>query len=108
MTETHFYIALVFIIIPISSFFLCFVNDKDRSRKQLLNWFLIGNALIFISPLLYAFFASLPNGNMWNENGPGTVLWFYLLLTPICYIIQALLFVLKIIYSRENRKIYSK
>ena len=68
-----------------------------------MNWFLVGNALIFLSPLTYAYVASLPNGDMWRENGPGTVLWYYLLLTPIWYGIQALLFVLKIIFSRENR-----
>ena len=103
MTEKDFYIIIVFLIIPFSSFLLCFLNDEDRSRKKIMNWFLVGNALIFLSPLTSAYVASLPNGDMWSENGPGTVLWYYLLLTPICYGIQALLFVLKIIFSRENR-----
>ena len=102
MTETHFYIIIVFLIIPFSSFLMCFMNDEDRSRKKIMNWVLLGNTLFFFSPLVYAYLALLPNGNMWNENGPGTVLWFYLLLTPICYIIQVLLFVLKIIFSREK------
>jgi hypothetical protein len=103
MTEKDFYISVAFIIIPFSSFLLCFVNDKDKSRKQFVNWFLIGNAIFFLSPLTYAYIATLSNGNMWNENGPGTVLWFYLLLLPFCYIVQVILLVLKIFFLRKSK-----
>lgn len=62
------------------------------------------NLVVFFSPVIYAFLATWPDGNMWSENGPGAVLWFYIILMPVCAIIQIILLVLKILFYQKSKK----
>jgi hypothetical protein len=50
-----------------------FTNKNIRSEKNL-NLILKINLGVFFAPLAFAFVATLPDGNMWSENGPGVVL----------------------------------
>ena len=95
---------IIIILFPILLYIILkFLLKKvsEKSRKKLINYLLISNALVFLSPLIYAFIMSLPNGNMWNENGPGAVLWLYLILIPICSLVLIILLILKFV---ENKK----
>ncbi len=92
----------VFAILPISSLVLCFIKDSKKNRKWLLNTLLIANALLFLSPLLYAYLTTPSGGNMWSENGPGAIMWSYLLILPFCGIVQLVLFILKLKFSKQK------
>jgi Sec-independent protein secretion pathway component TatC len=95
---------IIIILFPILLYIILkFLKKKvsEKSRKKLINYLLISNALVFLSPLIYAFIMSLPNGNMWNENGPGAALWLYLILIPICSLVLIILLILKFV---ENKK----
>ena len=93
---------LLFLLPAILSIGLCFVKDAKKGRGIVLNILLLGNALFYASPLLYAYIATRPDGNMWNENGPGAILWSYFLVLPICGIIFLVLLVLKLVFKRKK------
>lgn len=103
MNENTFF-AILFSIIPITTIIFCFFKDKNESRRKKTNYLLAINCAIFLAPLMFAYLFTRPNGNMWNENGAGAILWIYLLLLPACFIAQLILVVLKIIYllKKEN------
>jgi len=63
---------------------------------------LIGNALFFLFPLIYAFVNTYPEGNMWSENGPGAILWLYIFILPISLIVQVVLIILKVKFAISN------
>ncbi len=69
-----------------------------------MNILLLGNALFFLSPLIYAYIATLPDGNMWSEDGPGAVMWFYLFILPTSFIVQLILTIFKLKFSRLQLK----
>ncbi|MEL6485213.1 MAG: hypothetical protein AAFP96_10250, partial [Bacteroidota bacterium] len=73
-----------------------------KRRGIVLNILLLGNALIYASPLLYAYITTRPDGNMWSENGPGAILWSYFLVLPICGIVFLVLLVLKLVFKRKK------
>ena len=93
---------IVFLLPVILSIGLCLVKDAKRGRGIILNILLLGNALLYGSPLLYAYIATRPDGNMWNENGPGAILWSYFLVLPICGIVFLVLLVLKLVFRRKK------
>ncbi|MDO6518139.1 hypothetical protein [Zobellia uliginosa] len=88
---------LLFLILPISSIALLFIDDSNTQRKLILNGLLILNAVVYLFPIGYAYFLTPKGGNMWDENGPGAVLWLYMILLPLCVIAQVVLFILKIV-----------
>lgn len=94
---------IIFSIIPLSSIGLCLMKDINRTRKISFNILLMLNALFFLSPMIYAYLATYPDGNMWSENGPGAVMWFYLIILPSSSIIQILLLILKLKFSRAKK-----
>jgi hypothetical protein len=94
----------LFLLLPLSSIIIFFIKDSKKGRRKILNVFLIINTIIYVLPLAFAFLATFPNGNMWNENGPGVVLWFYFLIFPLCILIQVILIILKIINNIKSRK----
>ena len=93
---------LLFLILPISTIVLFFIKDPKKTRKNILNIFLFANTLLYLFPLINAYISTRPNGNMWSENGPGAILWLYLILIPICAIIQIILLILKIVFYKRN------
>ena len=96
-------ILLLFLILPVSTIFLFILKDTNKTRRNVLNFFLIANTLVFLFPLAYAFFATSPGGNMWNENGPGAILWFYMLILPFCGIFQFILLLLKFLFYQSSK-----
>ena len=101
-------ITLIFLILPISTIVLLFIKDSKKTRSNILNFVLIVNTLIFCSPLIYAFLKTLPDGNMWSENGPGAVLWSYLILIPFCAIMQFIILILKIVFNNKKQTYANK
>ena len=97
MELEYVFFIILFTLIPISCLILCFFKDYNKKRKIITNFILLSNGGVFISPLLFAYISTLPNGNMWSENGSGAILWLYMLLLPLCYLIQLVLLILKII-----------
>lgn len=96
--KTKNMIALVlFLALPLSSIALMFISDSNTSRKIILNSILAINAIVFILPIAYAYFATPKGGNMWDENGPGAVIWLYMFILPLCVLVQIVVFILKII-----------
>jgi amino acid transporter len=95
---------LLFFTLPLSSIILFFIKDSKKERKKILNAFLIVNTLLYFFPLAFAFLATFPSGNMWDENGPGVVLWFYFIIFPLCILFQIILIILKIINYMKSRK----
>ena len=81
--------------IPLSGLIFFFVKDKHLKRQRLLRILFLANLLLFVSPLLYAFATSFPDGNIWSDNGAGAVMWSYVLIGPFCFIAQVTLLVLK-------------
>lgn len=104
MNENTFF-AILFSIIPITTLIFCFLKDIDENRRKKTNSLLVINCAIFLAPLMFAYLFTRPNGNMWNENGAGAVLWFYLLLLPACFVAQLILVILKIKYSLKKENI---
>lgn len=100
---------LLFLIIPISSILLLFLKDRNKNRQVALNILLIINAFFFLIPLFLAY-SNTPKGeSMWNENtGGGAVLWLYLIVFPICAIIQIVLLILKFVYFSGWNKLKTK
>jgi len=95
MNLEYLFFGLFFMVIPISSFILYFIKDKKKKRGIIINIVVLINSLIYLSPLIIAYVSTRPNGNMWSENGPGAILWTYLLLIPLCFVIQIILMILK-------------
>lgn len=91
------YILFILIVIYVLK------KRKDEDIK-FLNQVLIANLAVFFLPLAIAFVGSLPNGNMWSENGAGAVLWLYFIIIPLCSIVQIIWFVLVILHWKNNRK----
>jgi len=92
---------ILFLLPAILSIGLCFIKDVKKNRGILLNILLVGNALLYASPLVYAYIATRPDGNMWSENGPGAILWSYFLVLPLCGIVFVVLLVLKLVFKRK-------
>lgn len=68
-----------------------------------MNVLLIVNALIFLSPLILAFFSTPSGESMWNENtGGGAAIWLYLIVLPITAIAQLVLLILKIVFASNS------
>ncbi len=99
-------LCLLFALLPVSSILLCFLGDARYARKVMINVLLIANALLFLSPFIYAFISTRPNGNMWSENGPGAVFWFYYFLFPVCYIVQIILLMLKLVFRPKKQNVF--
>ncbi|MCC7029315.1 MAG: hypothetical protein IT257_03345 [Chitinophagaceae bacterium] len=97
-------ICLVFALIPVSSILLCFLKDDRRIRKLIMNGLLLANAFLFLSPFIYAYLSTFPDGNMWSENGPGAVFWFYYFLFPGCFVVQIVLLILKLTFRPARVK----
>ncbi|WP_298996784.1 hypothetical protein ACOKFD_10600 [Flagellimonas sp. S174] len=100
MSET-----LVFILFLLPSLIcvgLCFIKDAVKGRGLILNILLILNALLYLFPLAYAFFSTPPDGNMWDENGPGAILWLYFMILPICGLAFIVLLILKLVFRRKG------
>lgn len=72
------------------------MNIENNNRIKTLNRLLLINWIIFFTPLAIAYLASLPNGNMWSENGAGAVLWLYILLIPACLLFQIIWLVIRL------------
>lgn len=89
--------------IPISAIILFFVKDPNPNRQKVMRGLLILNFLLFLSPIIYAFVASYPDENMWSDNGPGAAMWAYLLLGPVCFLIQIVLLVLRLNFSKSAK-----
>lgn len=92
---------ILFLLPAILSIGLCFIKDTKKGRGIIVNILLLGNALLYASPLLYAYIETRPDGNMWSENGPGAILWSYFLVLPLCGIAFLVLLVLKLVFKRK-------
>ncbi|MEM0933380.1 MAG: hypothetical protein AAGJ12_13010 [Bacteroidota bacterium] len=99
MSDTVLFI--VFVLPVFLSVALCFIKDSKTYRGIILNTILALNALFYMSPLLYAYWATRPNGNMWSENGPGAILWSYFIVFPFCGFVLLLLLVLKLVFRKR-------
>lgn len=94
--------VILFFIVPVMCLALCFFKDDNITRKWILNAMLIANAIFYMMPLAYAWYYSLPDGNMWSENESGAVLWYYFYIFPICLILLVILFILKMIFRKRS------
>lgn len=95
---------LLFLLLPLSSIITFLIKDANEKRMTLLNFFLITNTIVYVFPMAYAYLSSLSDGDMWNENGSGAILWVYTVLIPVCIIIQIILVLLKVIFHLKSRK----
>ncbi|RED92218.1 hypothetical protein [Marinoscillum furvescens] len=89
-------VSIAFVLVLVAVIFV-FAQDQNVRRKRIVNGLMIANTGLFLLPLVYAYLAS-GGGNMWDENGPGVVLWVYMLLLPACGLLQFLLVVLKVVF----------
>lgn len=94
-------ILVLFLLIP---FVVYTIKERKNDYVKLLNFLLIANLVVFLSPITIAFVGSLPDGNMWSENGSGVFLWFYIILIPVCSIAQIIWFILVFLHWLKNRK----
>ena len=95
-------ILILFLMPALLSIALCFLKDSSKVRGILLNVFLLLNALLYVSPLLYAYLATPSGDNMWSENGPGAALWAYMILLPICGLAFLVLLILKLVFRKKR------
>ena len=96
---------LIISFLPISTFLLFFLQDKELKRKKVLNIGLVINTIVFFAPFIYLFMTTPSGKNIWSEqSGNGAILWVYLLLTPICMLIQFVLMTLKIVFAFKYKK----
>jgi prepilin signal peptidase PulO-like enzyme (type II secretory pathway) len=96
--------VLLFLLLPLSSIVAFLIKDTNEKRMTLLNFFLIINTIVYVFPMAYAYVTFLSDGDMWNENGSGAILWVYTVLLPVCIIIQIILVLLKVIFHLKSRK----
>ncbi|WP_394974763.1 hypothetical protein [uncultured Croceitalea sp.] len=97
-----FIILFLFLLPVIISIGLCFLKDSNKVRRIVLNLLLIINAIVYTAPLLYAYWETLPDGNMWSENGPGAALWLYFIILPLCGLALLVLLILKFVFRRKS------
>jgi hypothetical protein len=83
MNAEHIIFIALFAIVPVSSLVLVWMKDLNRRRKVFLNVVLIANSLFYLSPLIYAYANTKAGGNMWNENGAGAAIWYYIYVLPL-------------------------
>jgi len=98
-----FFVLVLFLLPVVISIGLCFLKDSNKVRSKFLNVLLIINALVYTFPLIYAYWETRPDGNMWSENGPGAILWSYLILLPVCGMVFIVLLILKLVFKRSHR-----
>jgi len=95
---------LLFCILPLISIGLLFLKDTHIRRKRILNILIILNVLVYSLPMLSAFFSTPEGESMFNENtGGGAVLWFYMLLLPLCGLALFVLLVLKVVFAFTSK-----
>ena len=84
---------IILIIFVIASIFVL----RDPSTRRFRLWYVLiaANVLLFLSPLIRAFIASLPDGNMFGDNDAGAILWSYFFIIPLCIILFAVLVLLE-------------
>ena len=98
--------VLLFILFLLPVFIsvgLCFIKDTKKVRGLVLNVLLILNTLLYLFPIVYAFFSTRPDGNMWSENGPGAILWLYFMILPLCGLAFVVLLILKLVFRKTNK-----
>lgn len=78
-----------------------FLQDAKRSRRFKVNFLLILNCLLFLTPLIMAYLSTSTHGNMWRD-GSAAILWIYMAVLPICLFFQLILIGLKIVFSRKK------
>lgn len=91
-----------FFILPLITLALCLVKDHNNLRRWILNIILMANLVLYLFPLAYAWYYSLPDGNMWSENESGAVLWFYFYIIPVCLIVLVVVAILKWIFRKKS------
>lgn len=97
------FIALLSIL-PLLSLGSLFLKDVHQRRRQVLNALLIINAVVFMLPVISAFFSTPEGESMFNENtGGGAVLWFYMILLPLCGFIFFVLLLLKVVFAFSSK-----
>lgn len=85
-----------------STVVLLFLKDSNRVRKLTINSLLLGNTLLFLSPLILAYLNTPRGGNMLSENSGGAYLWLYLFIFPATAMIQLVLLILKIVFAVQK------
>lgn len=94
-------VLILFLSPTLLSIALCFIKDSNKVRGIVLNALLLANALLYVSPLLYAYLATPSGGNMWSENGPGAALWLYFVILPVCGLAFLVLLILKFVFRKR-------
>ena len=97
-----FLILVLFLLPVVISIGLCFLKDSKKVRGKFLNVLLIINAMVYTFPLIYAYWETRPDGNMWSENGPGAILWLYFIIIPLCALVLIVLLILKLVFKRKS------
>lgn len=92
----------LFLLPALISIALCFLKDSNKVRRIVLNVLLMLNTVVYLTPLLYAYWQTRPDGNMWSENGPGAALWVYFILLPLCALILLVLLILKLVFRAKS------
>jgi len=99
---TDLFIFVLFLLPVVISIVLCFLKDSKKVRGKFLNVLLIINAVVYTFPLIYAYWKTRPDGNMWSENGPGAILWLYFIIIPLCALVLIVLLILKLVFKRKS------
>ena len=99
---TDLFILVLFLLPVIISIGLCFLKDSKKVRGKFVNVLLIINAMVYTLPLIYAYWETRPDGNMWSENGPGAILWLYFIIIPLCALVLIVLLILKLVFKRKS------
>ena len=96
------FMLLLFLLPVVISIGLCFLKDSKKVRGKFINVLLIINAMVYTFPLIYAYWETRPDGNMWSENGPGAILWLYFIIIPFCALVLIVLLILKLVFKRKS------
>ena len=97
------FLVFLFTLPALLSLACCFIKDSNKVSRLVLNTILIINAVGYLTPLIYAYWATFPDGNMWDENGAGAVIWLYVIILPICILVVIVLFILKMVLRKKTK-----
>ena len=86
---------MIFLLPVFGSVALCFLKDQKKNRGIIINVLLLLNAIFYLAPLAFAYLETPKGENMWSENGPGAILWSYLILLPLCGLAFIVLLIFK-------------
>lgn len=95
---------LYYLFVPVSAIIAFFLKDANQKRKKVINILLKINLAIYFAPLSLVLLDKAFDGNMFGGNtGNGIgILLSYMIIIPLCILIQLVLLTLKVIYAVKS------